>query len=204
MKKLIYTLIAACTVQYATAQELEKIVTKDYVDNLIKTLASDAMEGRRPGTPGIEKAATFIEGEFKAIGLKPLAGLKGFRQSFDKYQVKSQSVKVTVNGKAVADENVYISGVNSEKTNFDHTTGDGVIVLDTAKTFQAQVRALARGKKQLIIVPAKFAGDIKRQKSFGARPGTFDGKDMSKPTANVFVISDEGQAATFSVEGINT
>ena len=30
-----------------------------YVDHLIKTLASDDMQGRRTFTPGIEKAATF-------------------------------------------------------------------------------------------------------------------------------------------------
>jgi len=32
------------------------------------TLASDEMEGRETGTPGIEKAAQYIEGEFKRIG----------------------------------------------------------------------------------------------------------------------------------------
>ena len=34
------------------------------------TLASDDMEGRKPGTPGMEKATKYIENEFKRIGLK--------------------------------------------------------------------------------------------------------------------------------------
>ena len=37
----------------------------------IKYLASDELAGRGLGTPGIEKAAQYIAGEFKKIGLKP-------------------------------------------------------------------------------------------------------------------------------------
>ncbi len=37
----------------------------------IKTLASDAFEGRGPGTPGEEKTVAFLIDRFKAMGLKP-------------------------------------------------------------------------------------------------------------------------------------
>jgi len=42
-------------------------------------LADDKLEGRNVGTPGFEKAAEYVEGQFQAIGLKP-AGTTGFRQ----------------------------------------------------------------------------------------------------------------------------
>jgi peptidase M28-like protein len=45
----------------------------------IEFLASDALEGRNVGTPGFEKAAAYVEGQFKGIGLKP-GGVNGFRQ----------------------------------------------------------------------------------------------------------------------------
>ena len=45
----------------------------------IEFLASDALEGRNVGTPGFEKAATYVEGQFRDIGLKP-GGLNGYRQ----------------------------------------------------------------------------------------------------------------------------
>ena len=35
-------------------------------------LASDSLEGRLPGTPGIEEAASYIVAEFKEIGLEPV------------------------------------------------------------------------------------------------------------------------------------
>ena len=40
------------------------------------------MEGRRTGTAGIEKAAVYIEKEFKRIGLTTFKDLKTFRQIF--------------------------------------------------------------------------------------------------------------------------
>ena len=45
----------------------------------IEFLAADALEGRNVGTPGFEKAAAYVEAQFKEIGLKP-GGLSGYRQ----------------------------------------------------------------------------------------------------------------------------
>ena len=45
----------------------------------VQVLADDALEGRNAGTPGYDKAVDYVEGQFKAIGLKP-AGTSGFRQ----------------------------------------------------------------------------------------------------------------------------
>jgi hypothetical protein len=45
----------------------------------IEFLASDTLEGRNVGTPGFEKAATYVEAQFKAIGLEH-GGVSGYRQ----------------------------------------------------------------------------------------------------------------------------
>src|SRR6478672_10618459 len=45
----------------------------------IEFLASDALEGRDVGSPGFEKAAAYVEQQFKEIGLKP-GGASGYRQ----------------------------------------------------------------------------------------------------------------------------
>ncbi|NBP30512.1 MAG: hypothetical protein EBV23_13240, partial [Flavobacteriia bacterium] len=47
----------------------------------LKVIASDAMEGRETGTPGIEKAAVYLETEFKRLGLSPANGKK-YRQQY--------------------------------------------------------------------------------------------------------------------------
>jgi hypothetical protein len=48
----------------------------------VQYLADDKLEGRKTGTPGYEAAAKYVEGQFKAVGLKP-AGINGYRQDVD-------------------------------------------------------------------------------------------------------------------------
>ena len=45
----------------------------------IEYLASDSLEGRDVGSPGFEKAATYVEQQFREIGLRP-GGVAGYRQ----------------------------------------------------------------------------------------------------------------------------
>src|SRR4051812_35057841 len=53
-------------------------------EQIIRTLSSDEMQGRGIFTPGIERAASFIENEFRSIGLQPMQGEKDFRINFSR------------------------------------------------------------------------------------------------------------------------
>jgi Zn-dependent M28 family amino/carboxypeptidase len=122
MKKTIYFLFVLFLTQQAAAQDINKIITREYVDRLIKTLSSDEMEGRATFSPGIDRAASFIEQEFKAIGLQPLNGETGFRQSFEKDGKPLFNVAGMIPGKSKAKEIVVFSG------HYDHLgiiKGDG-------------------------------------------------------------------------------
>jgi Zn-dependent M28 family amino/carboxypeptidase len=46
-------------------------IRPDAVLDHVKALASDAFEGRAPGTPGEEKTVAYLIAQFKALGLKP-------------------------------------------------------------------------------------------------------------------------------------
>lgn len=84
------------------------------------TLASDAMEGRRTGTPGIEKAAVYIENEFKRIGLSTFQDLETYRQTFrfqnkrTKKEIQASNIIGVLEGNGKKDEYVVISA------HFDH------------------------------------------------------------------------------------
>ncbi|RWU07387.1 M20/M25/M40 family metallo-hydrolase [Pedobacter chitinilyticus] len=206
MKKTFYALGLALASLTANAQNIDKIITKDYVDHLIKTLSSDDMQGRRTFTPGIDKAASFIEKEFAAIGLKPLDGEKGYRQTFYKYQLKPLSAKVTIDGQAIAEENILVYGNRVESVSFDQTNGDGWIKLDESKDFMSQFRTLARsGKRQLVLVDMKFLDAFKRVKGMIGRETVVDEADLknAKSPATVFVL-DKESASSFQVELKNT
>ena len=60
----------------------EAVITPETVKKHLYTLSDDAMEGRKAGTPGIEKAAVYIENEFKRIGLTTFDTLQNYRQTF--------------------------------------------------------------------------------------------------------------------------
>jgi len=63
----------------------------------VQVLADDALEGRNAGTPGYDKAVDYVEGQFKAIGLKP-AGTSGFRQpvKFENRQLVAERSQLTL------------------------------------------------------------------------------------------------------------
>ncbi len=73
------------------------------------TLASDDMEGRKTGTPGIEKAAQYIEGEFKKIGLKHFKNLSSYRQNFKIKELDAFNIIGVLEGNSKKDEYVVIS-----------------------------------------------------------------------------------------------
>lgn len=93
----------------------EVVIKPETVKKHLYTLASDDMEGRKTGTPGIEKAAKYIEGEFKRIGLSTYDDLKDYRQTFTFTNRRTNEELTTSNiigvleGKSKKDEYVIIS-----------------------------------------------------------------------------------------------
>ena len=91
------------------------VIDSNMVRKHLYTLAADNMEGRQSGTPGIEKAAVYIENEFKKIGLSTFGGLESYRQTFtfknrkSKDDIISSNIIGVLEGKSKKDEYVIIS-----------------------------------------------------------------------------------------------
>lgn len=80
MKKLSLLVVIVFIALCSYAQNVDKLIKRDEVERIIKTLSADDMEGRATYSPGIDKAAKFIQSEFKKIGLDSLAGTVDYRQ----------------------------------------------------------------------------------------------------------------------------
>ena len=202
MKYFYYPLILLFIAKTAGAQQIDKIITKDYVDGLIKTLSSDEMQGRATFSPGIDKAASFIEGEFKKIGLTPLKAAQGYRQTFYKYQLTPLSTLVTINGQAIDPANIMVMGNNAENISFDQSSSDGWVKLDVTKTFKAQLKPLMNGKKrQVVLVDQKYAADFNLMKEYFSKGASVDEKDLQQanPSAIVLVLSADTAVKDFRV-----
>jgi len=70
---------------FLNSQTINEVSVKKY----LYTLANDSMQGRKAGSPGIEKAAKYIEKQFSKIGLKPFNS-SSFRQTFKHLNKRSE------------------------------------------------------------------------------------------------------------------
>lgn len=122
MKKIIFSLavigsLSSClqaqksTKKESTNNKTTKTVEIDSatVRKHLYTLASDEMEGRKPGTEGMEKATQYIEQEYKRIGLKTLDSLESYRQNFEYKGIKMSNIIGLLEGKSKKEEFVIVS-----------------------------------------------------------------------------------------------
>src|SRR5258707_5538274 len=71
-KVLNLALVLALTLTSALAQQPSTSTPSiNRLQQIIAYLASDALEGRRTGSPGANDAAHYIAGEFSLLGLRP-------------------------------------------------------------------------------------------------------------------------------------
>ncbi len=76
---IIFLLLAGMTVTVISQQRLSPEITPADIQSHITYLASDALQGRYPGTEGSQAAAEYIRKQFVDAGLRP-AGDNGFQQ----------------------------------------------------------------------------------------------------------------------------
>nr|WP_299034777.1 M28 family peptidase [uncultured Tenacibaculum sp.] len=87
----------------------EAVIDSVMVKKHLYTLASDEMEGRKPGTEGMEKATQYIENEYKRIGLKTFDTLTTYRQNFEYKGIKMSNIIGLLEGKSKKDEFIIVS-----------------------------------------------------------------------------------------------
>jgi len=121
---LVLLIAISCKKQPTMIQNKTASMAYEIDSNTVRkhlyTLASDEMEGRGTGTPGIEKAAVYIENEFKRIGLATFQDLETYRQRFTfqnrrtKEKITASNIIGVLEGKSKKDEFVVVSA------HFDH------------------------------------------------------------------------------------
>jgi hypothetical protein len=198
MKKIVLACAFLLVAGSTFSQDVNKLIKKRYVYKVIKTLSADNMQGRATFTPGIEKAAKFIEGQFKSIGLVPMAGDDGFRQNFHMYRSSVTSLSCTINGQQIASLNVCASA--DEPFNWTETSDVQVNVLGKSDNLRrAYGGYLADHKKHLILVDTSQTTSFKRVYNY-----VHAGKVTLKPAKGaapiVFVLGSFGEVKNYKVD----
>jgi len=78
-----------------------QVIKQKKVTKIIKTLASDKMNGRQAGTADAKRAAEFIASKFKKSGLTYYDGLQSYEQTFEMYSIKKKSQNLKINDKKI-------------------------------------------------------------------------------------------------------
>jgi hypothetical protein len=68
-------------------------ITADDIARRVAIIADDSMRGRATPSPELDKVATYIAGEFRRSGLKPLGDGGGFVQRYDIEQVRLDTAR---------------------------------------------------------------------------------------------------------------
>jgi hypothetical protein len=102
-KNLVFTLALGALHGLAFAQtDLSKkyaeTITGDDLRKHLTIISADDMEGRETGTEGQRKAASYIELQFKTIGLKAPAALKGYQQLYPLVADSMEAAHAKLNG----------------------------------------------------------------------------------------------------------
>ncbi|MFY0592358.1 M28 family metallopeptidase [Roseivirga sp.] len=189
MNKSVRSILCLVVLSYSTLAicQKEAVIDQAEVTRIITTLAADDMEGRMIFTPGIEKAARFIESEFKKAGLEYIDGLDSYQQQFNMYALTPKESSVKINGIDIAAESI-ISMANAESFTME-LTGSNIVMVGANDNMQAKFGE-ARGMegKTLMVVHSKHKGLFGRYKGFFSR-----GSNVMKLDAEngiIMVLSD--------------
>lgn len=197
MKKLFSSLLAISFLASCAVQNPNNLVKQNDVERIIRTLSADDMQGRETFTPGIEKAALFIENEFSKIGLRLLNGKSDFRQTFTVTRVKPQAFDVLIDGRVIQSSSAFVL-TDKGSLNFSNTDQVDIINIKSGETFFERYRNISQSEKPtLVLVDSSHADAFKRLREYNLRGRIVD--ELNENTAIVFVLGFN-KADTFSVK----
>lgn len=177
MKKILLLLVLPLLAQ---AQQIDKIITRSETERIETYLASDELAGRKPFTPGIDKAAKFIAEEFEKAGLQKLNG--SYLQSFPMFKPQLLSVSASLEDKTLDSKQVAI--ISKEATiQLDEKSGFEVASIKEGENFgQNAYRIMSAKKPTIAFLHESFAKYIPRLSGRGPLK-------ESQPTI-IFVIAN--------------
>jgi len=101
---VILTAIVGCSsTKKLTLEKLNSLQTLEATTKLITELSSDEMEGRKPGTPGMEKATVYVENFLKSIQVEPYYN-DSYRDTVNLYGSDGYNIVGVIKSKKASDE----------------------------------------------------------------------------------------------------
>lgn len=162
MRIIVLVIVVLCFGSNGTAQKVDQLITALEVERIEKILSSDDMQGRRAGTPGIEKATDFIAGEFLKNALQFFNGLKSFRQEFSLLRPKYISTEATFDNVVIDPKNV-ITITTQPLLDISNNSGFEKVNIPAGADLNVEAtRLISSGKNYLAIADTSLAKNFSR------------------------------------------
>jgi len=144
------------------AQVTEPIFNANAVLAVENSLASDSMRGRAVYTPDIERAADYIESQFRAAGLRTWNGTNSYRQPFSMIRAKLMSISGSLDGMPLNTDNTVIIS-SAPHLQLDDRSGYNTGFIKAGEDLRSRVLAFVSGKKNyLVVVDTSFSKTFPR------------------------------------------
>jgi hypothetical protein len=176
----------------ASAQDPGRHIRQDRVLRDLTVLSSDEMQGRRPLTPGIEKAASYISEAFSKAGLKPLKpGASGHLQRFHTFQSVVKRQSLTIDGRAVADSD-YIAFPSVPELRWAGSGAEVVYIPAGGNPLQDVARKVQGDKNLLLVADPSHRRSLERLRRAAFR--------RLEGAGNVILVYHPGAVGSYAAE----
>lgn len=184
---LSLSLLAISAITYG--QQVISNQERQDVSRILHTLAADDMRGRSALTKDIEKAADFIAGEMKRIGLTPYAE-QSYRQSFELDKVSPVSKSATVNNQVIPADHIISLG-HQVDLEWDNKSAITIVKIKSGDDFSKVFREHSLSKENtLVLVDPSFENYFVRFGQMLNSPKFIEDATVQKPSI-VYLLTKE-------------
>jgi hypothetical protein len=165
MRRTTLLLLLAASVRLA-AQPTAKVLNVKAVREVETALASDAMRGRATFTPDIERAADYIESEFRKAGLKTWNGSESYRQPFTMIHSSLLSLTGNIDGDAINAGNTIVVSSAAHLQIDDQSGYEKAFIKIGDNMGTAASHYIGAKKNYLVLVDTSFTKNFRRLARF--------------------------------------
>lgn len=151
MKKLLLIFATGFISLFSFAQKINKIINAAEVDRIERILSADDMQGRKTFTPGIDKAADFIAGEFAKSNLGFFGDATTYFQEFAMTKSKPVEVKGMIDNEVLTADNIAVNTTAAE-VNINSLKDFEVVIVKATDTFNKVIFPLFDLDKNVLIL----------------------------------------------------
>jgi len=192
MKRVILLGLLITTTLFSWSQRLEYIINAGEVERIERVLAADEMRGRKVNSPEIEKAADFIESEFKTIGLRTLDANDKYRQTYTVVRARALSSSATWNGATLDPKNLMVISSQPE-VKLDKSSAYQIETIQAGGNLLRQASQMIHPKKNtLVLVDESYIAEFPRLAFFK--------RSLSRADKNLVFVLTNKKPENYSIE----